>query len=91
VADQRAPDRPHQIAEREHAERREQLGDRVLVRKELPADLGGEIAVDREIIPFEHVADHARSDHPACARVVHLAAPNQTARAPQTLSFNEFL
>jgi hypothetical protein len=67
------PHRPHQIAERKHAERREQLGDRILMREELAADLGGEIAVDGEIVPFEHVADHARGDHPACARAIHLA------------------
>jgi hypothetical protein len=63
MADQCAPDRAHQITDREHPERRKQLGDRVFLPEELPADLDGEIAVDRKIVPFEHVADHARRNH----------------------------
>ena len=66
-----AADRPHQIADREHAEGRKKLGDRILVREEVAADRSGEVAVDREIVPFEHVADHARGDHPACLRRFH--------------------
>ena len=63
MADERAADRPHQIADREHAERGQKLRDRILVREEMTADGDGEIAVDRKIVPFEHVADHARDDH----------------------------
>jgi hypothetical protein len=73
MADQRATDRPHQIAEREHPERRKQLGDRVLVRKELAADGGREVAVHREVVPFEHVADRARGDHSKQLRGFHLS------------------
>ena len=62
MADDHAADRPHHVADREHAERGEELGDRILVRKEMLADRGGEVAVDREIVPFEHVADHAGGD-----------------------------
>src|SRR5262249_5782960 len=31
-----------------------------------------EVAVDRKIVPFEHVTDHARGDHSACLRGIHL-------------------
>src|SRR5262249_45783840 len=41
--------------------------------EELPAYCGREIAVDRKVVPFEHVADHARSDHPACLRGIHFS------------------
>jgi hypothetical protein len=75
VANHHAADGPHQIAEREHAEGRKQLGHRVLVREEVMADRGGEIAVDRKIVPFEHVADQAGGDHPAHLRPIHLAFP----------------
>ena len=76
MADERAADRPHQIAERKHAEGGEQLGDGVLAREEVAADRGGEIAVDRKIVPLEHVADHARRDHLACRRGIHLVFPD---------------
>jgi hypothetical protein len=36
MADESAPERPHQIADGERAERGKKLGDRVLVREELP-------------------------------------------------------
>src|SRR5262245_1906204 len=42
--------------------------------KELPAYCGGEIAVDRKVVPFEHVSDHARCDYPACLRGIHTAS-----------------
>ena len=71
MADDGAADRPHQVADREHPEGGEQLGDRILVREEMAADLSCEIAVDREIVPFEHVADGAGGDHPPCLRTVH--------------------
>ncbi len=74
MADERAADRSHQITDREHAERGQKLGDRILVREELAADRGREIAVDREVVPFEHVADHARGNHPICPCRSHLAA-----------------
>src|SRR4029077_21151661 len=50
MADQRAADRPHQIAERKHAERRKQLGYRILMREELAADCRRDIGVDRKFV-----------------------------------------
>jgi hypothetical protein len=75
MPDQDAADRPHDIAQREHAEGGKELGNRILVREELAADCSGEIAVDRKIIPLEHVADHARGNHPACLRRNHCGPP----------------
>ena len=72
MADQRAADRPHQIAERKHAERRKQLGDRILVREELAADRSREIAVDRKVVPFEHIADRAGGNDPERLSGFHL-------------------
>ena len=40
-----------------------QLSDAILMREKLLADCRGKKAVDSEIVPFEHVADHARDDH----------------------------
>jgi hypothetical protein len=74
MADDRAADRPHQIADREHAECRQQLGDGILMREEVTPDLGCEVAVDRKVVPFEHVADHARRDHSGSVRGVHVAS-----------------
>ena len=34
------------------------------LRKEHATDRGGEVAVDREVVPFEHVADRAGRDDP---------------------------
>jgi hypothetical protein len=85
MADQRAADRPHQIAEREHAEGRKELRDGILVRKEVAADRGGEIAVDREIVPFEHVADHTGGDHAPRPRGSHVVVPPNRAREPRQL------
>src|SRR5215471_13441234 len=43
------------------------------MREELPANRRREIAVDRKIVPFEHVTDHARGDHSTCLRGIHLS------------------
>jgi hypothetical protein len=53
-------ERTHQVADRKHTERREQLGDRVLVREEVATDRHGKVPIDCKIILFEHVADRAR-------------------------------
>jgi hypothetical protein len=37
MADQRATDRAHQVADREHPERRKQLGDRIFLPEEVLA------------------------------------------------------
>src|SRR5262249_11097480 len=87
-ADHHDADGPHQIAEREHAEGRKQLGHRVLVREEVMADRGGEIAVDRKVVPFEHVADQAGGDHPAHLRRIHLAFPASYRSLGATVSFD---
>jgi hypothetical protein len=70
MADQRAAQRAHEIARSEHAKGRQHLGHRVGVGKEGAADLRREIAVDREVVPFEQVADGPRRQHapPAVAR-----------------------
>src|SRR5262245_30038102 len=78
MPDEDPADGPHDIAQREHAEGGKELGDRILMREELAADCSGEIAVDRKIIPLEHVADHAGGDHPACLRRMHLEPPAPT-------------
>jgi len=72
MADQRASDRPHQIAERKHAERRKQLGYRILMREELAADRRREIAVDRKVVPLEHIADRAGGNDPERLSGFHL-------------------
>ena len=74
MADQRASDRPHQIAERKHAERRKQLGYRILMREELAADRRREIAVDRKVVPLEHIADRTRGNDPQHLPGLHLLA-----------------
>lgn len=65
IAEQRAANGTHQEAHGVDAEGRQDLGDGILLGKERAADRGGEVAVDREIVPFEHVANRARQDDPA--------------------------
>src|SRR5206468_7063777 len=48
----------------EDAVGRQELRQRVLAGKESPADHRSEVAVDGEVVPFEHVADGARGDQP---------------------------
>src|SRR6516165_6188290 len=74
MSDQYATDRPYQIADRQHAECRKQLGDRILMREELATYLRCEVTVDREIVPFEHVPNHAGRNHPAHWRGAHPAS-----------------
>src|SRR2546430_470303 len=40
----------------------------VLARKEMLTDRADKIAVDREIVPFERIADHTGNNDPAPAR-----------------------
>lgn len=49
----------------EHAEGHQHLRHLVLLGEEHAADRRGELAVDGEIVPFEHVADGAGGDDPA--------------------------
>src|SRR5262245_26540195 len=72
IPDYRAADRPHQISDCKHTKRGEQLADGVLAWKEVAADRGGKIAVNCEIVPLDHIADHARSDHLAFRGGIHL-------------------
>jgi hypothetical protein len=65
MPDEYATDRPYQIADRQNAECRKQLGDRILMREEVTTYLHCEVTVDREIVPFEHVPDHAGRNDPA--------------------------
>src|SRR5262245_3470332 len=82
MADQHAADRPHQIADREYAECRKQLGDRIFVREEVTTNLYCKITVDRKIVPFEHIADHSGRNHPAYVREVHLAPQGSARECP---------
>ena len=82
VADQDAADRPHEIADGKYSERREQLGEWALVGEKLAADLDSEEAVDGEVVPFEHVADHARADGSAAHWFKHLAGWPPSLREP---------
>ena len=67
--------RSHQIAECEYSKCRNELSDPILMREKLLADCRGKKAVDSEIVPFEHVADHARDDHPAHFGKIHIRLP----------------
>ena len=53
--------------------------------------VGGEIAVDRKIVPFEHVADQAGGDYPAYLRRIHLAFPESCRSLGATVSFDRCL
>src|SRR5207302_8938487 len=53
---------PHHVAHGEDAEGGKDLSHFILGGKERAADLGGEVAVDGKIVPFEHVADDAGRD-----------------------------
>jgi hypothetical protein len=62
VADQAendAADRPRRKADGEHCEREKLTRTATRRREELRADVGREVAVDREVEPLEHVADEA--------------------------------
>ena len=52
VAERHRTDRPHEVSEREPAQRRRQR--RAAASEEHPADDGGEVQVEREIVPFDH-------------------------------------
>ena len=70
-AGQQAAQRPHQVTDGEDAECRQHLCHRITRWKKRAADRDGEIAVDREVIPFEHVADGAGGDETKPAARVH--------------------
>jgi hypothetical protein len=59
-AEDDAPERPRREAEREHRERQELTRRRARLGEELLADVGREVAVDREVEPLEDVPDDAR-------------------------------
>jgi hypothetical protein len=42
------------------------------------ADSRGKEAVDSEIVPFEHVADHARDDHLRRLGKIHFHVPKRS-------------
>ena len=71
MADHHAAQGTHQIAQGKDAEGRQHLRHGILGGKEHATDRGGEIAVDREIVPFEQVADHAGGDGAAGAWGLH--------------------
>src|SRR5215475_9584973 len=53
------------------------------MRKKVSTDLRGKIAVDRKVIPFQQVADHASGDQSTDVRGIHdcLAVPHGEVRA----------
>ena len=69
--DDQAAQRAHDVAGGEYAERRQDLRDLVPLGKEVLADRHGEIAVDREIVPFEKVSNDARGDEPDPVALLH--------------------
>jgi hypothetical protein len=52
------------------------LRHRLLMRKKVSTDLGGKIAVDRKIVPFQQVADHSSGDQSTDVRGIHVALPS---------------
>ena len=75
MAHEGAAYRPHQITDGKYAKGRKKLGDRIPVREKVVSDRNCEVAVDREIVPLEHVADHAGSDRLILRRRTHVIAP----------------
>jgi len=67
--------RSHQIAECKYSKCGKELSDPILMREKFLADCRSKEAVDSEIVPFEHVADHARDDHPAQFGKIHIRLP----------------
>ena len=72
ITNHRPPDWPRQISDRKHTKDGEQLGSALLAGEEVAADRGGKIAVNRKIVPLNHVSDHACSDHLAFRCGIHL-------------------
>ena len=54
-----AAERPRAEAQRKHGKGEQLLGGGARLRKELPADVAGEVAVDGKVEPLEDVADQA--------------------------------
>ena len=81
MADERTAERSHQIAECKYSECGKELGDPILMGEELLADRRGKKAVDSKIVPFEHVADQARDDHPIRLSKIHFHVPKRSKRA----------
>ena len=67
MADQCATHGAHEEAHGEDAEGRQQLGHRVFVWKEGAPNRGGEITVNCEVEPLQHIADCAYDDGPTHA------------------------
>jgi len=63
-AEHDAADRPGEEAQCEDAKRQQLLRRGAVLREELVPDVGGEVAVDREVEPLEHVADQAGQRRP---------------------------
>ena len=68
------------IRSRKHAKGGNQLGDGILARKEIAADRGSKISVNRKIVPLNHVSDHACSDHLAFRYGIHLLLTKMAAK-----------
>src|SRR5215471_11938038 len=54
------------------------------VGEELPSDLGGEQTVDREVVPFQHIADHAGGNCPFGLAKFHVIPVRRIAPLPQS-------
>ena len=71
AADDDAAKRTRQEAEPIREEGREQRRDFVARGKELARDMDRHERIDREVVPFEHVADRACGDYRACLVRLH--------------------
>src|SRR6516165_4360254 len=79
--------RSHQIAECKYSKCGKELSDPILMREKFLADCRGKKAVDSEIVPFEHVADHARDDHPTHLGRIHIhVLPKRTRSSVAAIS-----
>src|SRR5579875_3965353 len=74
MAENNSRDRPHDVCDGEKPERRQQGRPFPLRREEQRRDGDCEVAVDREVVPFERIADGGRDDlaeRIACRRDWH--------------------
>lgn len=56
--------RPNKVRQTERAERQQDRNLRVAIGKKCLREIRGEIAVDRDVIPFQRIADRRRNDKP---------------------------
>ena len=82
MAEHHRADRPHQVGDREPAERRRQRS--LAAAEEHPRQHGGEVEVEREVVPLDHGRerrDHDRLVRDAVAPCRHRTRPRRAIRA----------